>query len=61
MALLPAGSAASPSTGSASFTTPGESAFVVPAGVTSVQAVLVGANGGPSYAGNPAAGQEHGH
>jgi hypothetical protein len=44
------GSALAAGTGSQTFTTTGESAFVVPAGVTSVQVTLVGGNGGPGFA-----------
>ena len=43
---LLAGPAASALAGSESFTSPGEHPFVVPAGVTSVQVLLVGGNGG---------------
>lgn len=49
---LPAAAVAAGS-GAQSFTTTGEQRFVVPAGVTSVQATLVGGNGGAGYQGSP--------
>jgi hypothetical protein len=50
--FAPAGAEAA-ETASQSFTTPGEHAFVVPAGVTSLQLTLVGGNGGAGKSGAP--------
>lgn len=50
---LVASGAQAAETGSQTFTTVGEHAFVVPAGVTSVQVTLVGGNGGAGKGGAP--------